>query len=135
MQLSHVVKSLFVAIGVSAISIVAYAQDLTIVNNTSQFSTSKINSSPFCSSMFGDWGITKPKSTNVIKDIHLKQACAFHKTDCKANIYMSKNCSGEVIGTVVFDVNKGTQSFNVINNKYEIISAPNSFNFVLNEVN
>jgi hypothetical protein len=85
------------------------AGDLTIVNNTKNFSTSVINNGP-CSTILGDIGVTKPNSTNTVPSSKVKFACSIHPSSCSADVYMTNNCTGSKIATVTFDVDKGIKS-------------------------
>ncbi|MDR3478738.1 MAG: hypothetical protein P4M14_12005 [Gammaproteobacteria bacterium] len=101
-----------------ALPIAAHA-DLTIVNNTAENSTSIINDG-ICSAapVFGEFGVTKAKSTNQVPQKTLNIACFFHPTNCKADIYMNPppapgqgdSCNGSPIATVVMNMNSGITS-------------------------
>ncbi len=104
-------------IGVSMASIHGYAQALTIVNNTDQDSTSVINGG-LCSTVFGSDGVTKAHSTNVVSDKLIALACVLNSSNCKADIYMTNNCSGPVIASAVFDTKTGMKSIDVTSDMY-----------------
>lgn len=111
-------------IGLSFISMQAYAaQSLTIVNNTNQDSTSRINGG-LCSTVFGADGVTKAHSTHVVGDKIIALACVGNSSNCKAEIYMTNNCSGPVVGTAVFDTNAGIKSIDVVSDIYKFGIEP-----------
>src|SRR3990167_1148962 len=82
---------------------------LNITNNTDKPSTAVINNGP-CSTMLGEHGTTQPHTTNSVPDGIIKLACLIHTSDCKANLYMSDNCSVSVIANIVFDTKKGIRN-------------------------
>lgn len=111
-------------IGLSLISMQSYAaQSLTIVNNTNQDSTSKINGG-LCSTVFGSDGVTKAHSTHVVSDKLVALACMGNSSNCKAEIYMTNNCSGPVVGTAIFDTNTGIKSMDVVSAIYKFSIEP-----------
>ncbi|MBV9575565.1 MAG: hypothetical protein JO149_02955, partial [Gammaproteobacteria bacterium] len=83
--------------------------DLTIVNNTKNYSTSVINNGP-CSTILGDIGVTKPNSTSIVPSDEVKFACTLNESNCAADVYMTNNCSGPKIATVIFDTDAGIKS-------------------------
>jgi len=86
----------------------AYA-DLTIVNNTDYDSTCIVNDGA-CSTILGDIGITHAHSTNSLDYVLLRIACGLHPDNCHADVYMSNDCSGPKVGTVVMNINDGISS-------------------------
>lgn len=120
-------KSIFasaLSIGLSLIAAQSFAaQALTIVNNTNQDSTSKINGG-LCSTVFGSDGVTKAHSTHVVSDKIVALACMGNSSNCKADIYMTNNCSGPVIATAVFDTNTGVKSIDVVSDIYKFGIGP-----------
>src|SRR3989338_7449629 len=74
---------------------------LNITNNTDKPSTAVINNGP-CSTFLGEHGTTQPHTTNHVPDLVIKFACLKHVSDCVANLYMSNNCSGSVVATIIF---------------------------------
>lgn len=107
------------AISASSISIYAGATDLTIVNNTNQDSTSYINGSPVCSSYI-PYGITRAHSTNGIPEDTIAMACMADTVNCKADVYMTPDCTGPVVATVIFDINQGIKSITPRSSAYQI---------------
>lgn len=85
-----------------------FASDLTIVNDTNRDSTSIINHG-LCSTILGDSGVTKAHSTNVVAASTVKKACFFNKTNCQADVYMTNNCTGPKVATVIFDISTGVK--------------------------
>lgn len=106
--------------------------DLTIVNHTRNDSTSIINGG-LCSSALGEGGISRAgKPPLVVPDSLVRLACTGKLSDCVADVYMTSNCTGQKVGTVLFDIKTGTKS--VTNNPasaYIITSALHSFTFSL----
>lgn len=95
------------AIVLSTASFAAYAkaQDMTINNNTNNVATASAGISP-CSGSIGDRGIIKPHNNVVIPSWAIGMYCT---SDCKAQVYMSKNCSGKSIATVTANVREGVK--------------------------
>lgn len=86
------------------LSLTAFAMTLTIDNKTDFDSTTRANGGLCSSSVLGDAGITHPGHVNVITKNQLNLACMFNKKDCTADVYMSDNCSGDIVATVTMDV-------------------------------
>lgn len=121
-------KKIIAASIITALSIPALAQaaDLTIVNNTNQTSTSMINGTS-CSSALGDIGITAPHSQSTIPSSKVNLACIANPTNCRADVYMTNNCTGSSVAVVIFDTKTGIKSVSMIDNSYAISAATNSF--------
>lgn len=123
---------------VSSLSIIAFnlpltaLADLTIVNHTKKDSTSIINAG-LCSSTLGEGGISRAgKPPLVVPDSLIKLACAGNLSNCVADVYMTSNCTGQKVGTVVFDIKTGTKSVTLNpSSSYKITSALHSFTFTL----
>jgi hypothetical protein len=95
----------------SLVSLPALAQaDLTITNKTSHDSASIINGGACSSTFLGDIGVTKAGQKNTISSFMLKIACYGHTTACRADVFMTRDCSGEKAGTVILDVVNGVVS-------------------------
>jgi len=114
---SHIISG-FLTLSLCSLSFSAHAKELTIVNNSDFYSTSFINGTMCSSTLSG--GITQPHSTNVVADSVINLACLFYPTNCTADVYMTKNCSGLKVGTVVFDTKKGIKSIVNLTTKYKI---------------
>lgn len=87
--------------------------DLTIDNQTFFPSTSKINNqsgNAQCSNTIPVYGITQPQTKNVIPQGIIWGACLANLHACSAEVYMSDNCTGPAVATVVFDISTGIQS-------------------------
>ncbi len=80
--------------------------DLNIINNTDFDSTCVVNDG-MCSNQLGDEGITHAHSANLISQLELYIACGSNTWNCKADVYMTPDCSGPSIGTVILDINQG----------------------------
>ncbi len=116
------------ALGMTVASSLTYAEvatpvgpPLTIVNNTSQDSTTKTNSIRLCSSVvLGAAGVTHHNSTNVVSGENVKRACYFYPADCIASIYMTSDCTGSIIAKVTFDTLKGIKTIAVSDPAYSL---------------
>lgn len=122
-------KSLFsglLAIGIS-LPLFAQAADLTIVNNTYCPSTTITNNGA-CSTILGDSGVTKPHSTNVVTAAKIFIACIVNQKNCKADIYMTDDCTGPKVATVTFDIyDAGIKSILNYNTKIKYAVSGSSF--------
>jgi hypothetical protein len=105
MAMNKVISSVLLAISISSVSMASQAA-LTLVNNTNRDSTSIINSG-VCSSKLPN-GITPAHTTNVVGDTVIKLACIKDKTNCTADVFMTRDCSGNRIARVSFNVNTST---------------------------
>lgn len=93
------------ALTVSAVPFAAQA-DITIHNNTNAPATANVSISP-CSNAAGNKGIIMPHSSITIPDFLVGLYCT---SDCKAQVFMSRNCSGKPVATVVGNVRQGVKS-------------------------
>ncbi|RDI46058.1 hypothetical protein [Aquicella lusitana] len=92
---------LAIGIGIPAF---AQAADLVITNNTNQDSTVIANKGACSYPALGEVGITRAHKSNTVPESKLKLACMANKSDCKADVYMTSNCSGPIIATASFEV-------------------------------
>ena len=100
---------LFVATSICiALPFQAQAGDL-IVNNRTDFDSTSATNGAICSKILGNEGVSRAHTEhNVIPERKVKMACTIlHKHDCRADVYMSANCTGRKVASVVFDVDKG----------------------------
>lgn len=95
------------------------SSNLTIVNNTNRDSTSRINGGP-CSTFLGAVGITHAHSVNVVPARTVGLACIANRANCTANVYMTSNCSGPVVGTVILDISSGIKSIALYDKTYSV---------------
>lgn len=102
-------KKVLSALVMASVSMPIFASDLTIKNHTSKDSTSVMNNGP-CSNILGAPGITKAHTDNPVPEATIKKACIFNKTNCKAEVHMTNDCSGPTVATVIFDINTGIKS-------------------------
>jgi hypothetical protein len=93
------------ALAFSAAPFAAQA-DITIHNNTNAPATASVSISP-CSNAAGDRGVIKPHSSITIPDFLVGLYCT---SDCKAQVFMSRNCSGKSIATVTGNVRQGVKN-------------------------
>ena len=98
-----------VAMGVGVPMLAQAAMDLYITNNTKNDSTIIANTGA-CSTLLGEAGITRSGEQNhQVPENKVGLACSasiLKKTDCKADVYMTSNCTGPVVATVYFDIQK-----------------------------
>lgn len=106
-------------IAACSMPLIAQAADLTIVNNTNRDSTSVINNGA-CSTILGEHGITRAHSTNVVPSMTVAFACLMNRSNCRADVYMTNNCSGPVVATAFFDVKTGIKSVTMYDNSYAV---------------
>ena len=102
----------------------AYTPDLTIENKTIYPSTSVLNGGLCSTSILGADGITPPKSKKVIKGYQIRLACMLNLENCKADVYMTNNCTGDVISTVTLSVNTGIKAVTPPKNGFVIVTTP-----------
>lgn len=124
MSLKKILSTGLFAISISGMSILAHgANSLTIVNNTAQDSTAIINNGGCSASVLGEKGITRAGKQNTIDSFIIWYACYASPANCKADVYMTSNCTGEKIATVVFDTNTGIKSISMLSNDYAFIGT------------
>ncbi len=112
----------------SSLPLAAHAGNLVVTNHTQFDSTSIINHGP-CSTILGSIGVTHPGQTNVIPEDKIKKACFFNSHNCKADVYMTGNCTGPAVATVLFDVVTGVKSIQMHDAAYTINGS--AFNLTL----
>lgn len=106
---------------IGSMPIFAHAGSLTVVNNTNRDSTTVTNDFQCSDHLPGGKGVTKAHSTNVIPENTVNIACIKNKENCKADVYMSDNCSGTKVATVIFSTKTGIKGSPVIyDNAYQI---------------
>src|SRR3990167_5526407 len=110
----------FLAIVICSIPLCVQAGNLTVVNNTNFDSTTITNNFSCSDHLPGGKGITKAHSTNVIPENTVNVACIRNKDNCKADVYLTANCTGPMVATVIFDVKNGIKSVAVHDSKYKI---------------
>ena len=95
------------AIALSCLPLIARA-DLITNNNTDEPSTVKITTGvlKLCSGGF-DGGITPAREMNHrVPQDSVKRLCTGSGNKCRANLYASSNCSGDVVGVAELDLDK-----------------------------
>jgi hypothetical protein len=100
----------------------SYASDITFTNNTNLNSTSIINES-FCTNTFGDQGIIKAHSSVTIYQSQLALACGSSTVGCTADIYLSNNCTGPKIGSIMISVDDGVNHVETSSDSYKVSSV------------
>jgi hypothetical protein len=103
-----------------------HATDLTITNDTNRDSTSIINHAA-CSTLL-DGGITKAHTVNIVKEKILFTACFLNRNNCQADVYMTDNCTGPKVATVIFDIYSGLKSIQTFDNSYSFSGEGFHFN-------
>lgn len=93
------------AIAFCTTSVAAYA-DMTIANNTNSVATAYAGSSP-CSNAAGERGIIQPHGSVQVPDFVIGIYCTHN---CTAEVFMSKNCSGKSIASVIANKKDGVVS-------------------------
>lgn len=119
------------SIGLCLSAAPVFAQALTIVNNSNSPSTSIINNG-ICSSQLGSDGVTQPHTTHVVNDKIIALACFANPSNCKADVYMTNNCSGPLVATAVFDTKNGMKSIKNFSDKYKFTIG--AFNIIIDPV-
>jgi len=124
-----------IALSLPAISF-AMEDFLTITNATKLDSTSKSNGL-FCSTKLGNIGITRAGTTNYVQRRLVFLACANNPTNCQTEVYLTTNCSGPSIATVIMDARNvpeavGLKSFTMHDSHYNIEGA--GFTIAIKEV-
>ena len=114
MQNMNVIQRLIggacVSLTLCCASLSAMANPITIHNNTDQSSSCVINNG-ICSSFLPNGiGITLPHSSNVIPGPTVFSACWANRENCTATVYLTNDCSGDVVGTVVMSTSSGVKS-------------------------
>ena len=127
-----------ISAALSCFSVVAFANELTIVNNTHQPSTSKIirGKSQYCTNrMTNGKGVTGPLSENVVSENSINYVCYKYTEDCLAYVYMNDHCGDPFVAAVRFSISSGilTPPVMVPGSGYVIDAPVGSFRVVINE--
>lgn len=123
-------KTLLGSLLVFGLSSLSFAT-LTIKNETKFDSTAVINKG-MCSKWLSG-GVTKAGTTNVIADWVLNLACRKDKENCHADVYMTNDCSGPIVGTAEFSLTKGVRDINVIDKAHFDVTKQGPFFIVLKQ--
>lgn len=99
---------------IGSMPVFAHAGSLTVVNNTDHDSTTITNDFNCSDHLPGGKGVTKAHSTNTIPENTVNIACIKNKENCKADVYMTDNCSGTKVATVIFSTKTGIKGDPVI---------------------
>lgn len=120
-----------IAVGFVATPVIALAGDLHIDNNTTKDSTTRIHG--ICSTtLLGADGVTKAKDHNKVTP-HWKLLIACGGSGaCRADVYMTNNCSGSVVANVDFNTETGLQNVTMLSSSYKITGS--GFNVKMDEV-
>lgn len=129
MEIKKIATSLL-AIGISSVSMLAQASDLTLTNNTDLNVTSYINGKRCSTDIPDGTGVTKPHSKNKVKELYVILACRDNRESCAADVHLSSDCSGSKIATVV--INSKNYTVTSINmNTADYVITPSGFGFIL----
>lgn len=116
-------KILLITSFLTILPFAAVAGDLVINNHTDFDSTSVINNGA-CSTILGEIGISRAHTdSNVVPDKKIRFACFANKHNCHADVYMTDNCTGEKVATVLFDVDTGIKSIQMSSTKFAITGS------------
>lgn len=124
MNYKQLLTNSMVVIGLSCFSSLAFAVGLTIHNTTNEPSTCK--TAKGCSSdLLGAVGVTPAHSSRPYSDAKIRIACKDQLENCKADVYMSSNCTGPVVASATFALHGGLLG-PVVNNgsKYAVLGTP-----------
>tara|TARA_R110000868_G_scaffold58131_5_gene179581 strand:+ start:555 stop:956 length:402 start_codon:yes stop_codon:yes gene_type:complete len=126
--------ALIAAVTISAaLPLQASAGDLTTNNRTDFDSTSIVNNGA-CSTILGEVGISRAHTDgNVAPDKKVKFACILNKHNCKADVYMTANCTGTKAATVYFDVDTGVKADKTIIHDNRFTIAGNGFDITIEQ--
>ena len=126
MIVKKAISTSLIALSLSSITMLAQAGDLDLIigNFTDKDSTCVINDSA-CSTILGADGITKAgdHAHHINENVIKYAACLGNWENCKADVYMTNNCTGPKIATVIFDVNKGVKSITMASASYKIAAS------------
>ncbi len=107
MKLRTIINSIL-AVGTISLSSLALASpSLTIHNNTDFPSTVVTNDNACSSGIPNGEGVTPKHDSRTIDGKKVRAACILNTKRCKADVYLSDNCTGAVIATAYFDVDTG----------------------------
>ncbi len=126
--------SLFAALAISttfvAAPAISSAGALTIVNNTSTVTTSRVNDF-ICSDVLGPIGTTPPDGQDHVIDAEtVKEMCQFTPDSCSAVVYAGAHCDGQKLAKVILSVNGGVVSAQQLGS-YPISAPLHGFRVVL----
>ncbi len=131
------IRKLMLALAISACcsATTAFAHDL-VINNKTNFDSASIINGGMCSSKLGSVGIARAHEENhVVPSTIINIACKFGKHPCRADVYMTTDCSpnGSPIATVLFDVDTGIQGTPASNDPRFVLTG-SGFEFTLEQV-
>jgi len=117
MKVRNILSSGLLIVGLVSTTL-SFAAPLLIINNTDKSSTSTLNHGKCSSALPFGYGVTPPHSRKEIPEMILGMACIGHSSDCTADIYMTLDCSGPKVGTVVLNTTTGIVSVTNENPNY-----------------
>jgi hypothetical protein len=119
-------KIAFIGVAIALVNLPLYANaaSLTTINNTDEFSSVRVTSG-FIHPCSGDDGhYTKPRDTLETSWDVVKFLCMSSGSVCTADIYMTPNCTGEIVANASLDLNNPNVVVTSLNpKKYFIIAA------------
>lgn len=116
MRLRTIISSILAACAMGLSPLALATPDLIVHNNTDFYSTTLANNGACSSNFPQEKGITPPHTTKSIDGRIVRAACLTNSDNCKADVYLTNNCKGPIIATVIFSVNTGIKSKNNIPN-------------------
>lgn len=109
-------------------------KDLHVDNNTSKDSTTTIHGICSTTLLGADKGVTRHGDHNKVvthTDLRIACGCIFSDCDCEANVYMTDNCTGDVVSVVKIHTADGLKSIDNKTTKY--IVSGSGFNVKMDE--
>lgn len=117
---------------IAALPFTASAAGLTIDNQTDFDSTSVLNNGA-CSTILGSDGITKAHTRKTVSESKIRLACIGHWSNCKAEVYMSNNCTGPVVATAYFDTKTGLKKETIQNHSDKFVIDGEGFTAIIKQ--
>jgi len=103
---------------------IAFADDLTTHNCTDYPSTAVINSGGCSGDLPGGIGVTPAHKSHSVPEAIVKYICKYGDPDnCIADVYLSDDCTGPIIGTVIFSTTTGIKSVDMKDANYQILGS------------
>lgn len=115
-------KIFLLTISIASLLPITSHADVQLTNNTNEYATGRLNSSP-CSSSIGERGIVPPNSQISVPYAVLPLYCGVF-SNCEAYVFMNKDCSGKAVAKATINAVKGTiESFKNLDPEHYTISA------------
>ncbi|MES2217012.1 MAG: hypothetical protein V4501_01235 [Pseudomonadota bacterium] len=115
------------SLGLLFLPVLAMATATLVIHNNTDYPSTSIINGGICSSFLpAGIGITEPHSTNSVPGVTVHSACWANRENCSAVIYLTQDCSGASIGTVVLSTTSGVKSisatgaYSITGNGFEV---------------